>query len=442
MNPEQLFSEHSESILIRCRQILSDMSRKALVLGAGTESMYFEDDQPSVFRPLHHFSWFCPHRAPESLLLIQEDGKPALYLFQPDDFWYDHESVSAEFWASSFDIKTFATIDEMWTVLARDLSALTNVLFYGAPGKQMDRAKLCGHIINDSVLNARLNWERSFKTSYEIASISQANKTAALGHLKAKELFLEGASERQIHLGYLAATDALESELPYTTIVGLNEKGAVLHYQEKRRQVRNGKSLLIDAGVMCNGYASDITRTHTALTADPVFCSMAIAMDTGQQDLCSSIQVGQNFADIHRNAHLLVGNVLLDHKIIKSSSAEDAFEDGITNLFLPHGFGHLLGLFVHDVAGLQTNKQGAMVTERKYKYLRSYRDVAEGMVFTVEPGLYFIDTFLEPARQGQFADRINWQLVDQLKPYGGIRVEDNIAIENGVPKNLTREFLK
>jgi Xaa-Pro dipeptidase len=61
------------------------------------------------------------------------------------------------------------------------------------------------------------------------------------------------------------------------------------------------------------------------------------------------------------------------------------------------------------------------------------------MVFTIEPGLYFIDSLLSNIRQGNRAELLNWPLVEALMPYGGIRIEDNIwAKPDGNMHNLTR----
>ncbi len=60
-------------------------------------------------------------------------------------------------------------------------------------------------------------------------------------------------------------------------------------------------------------------------------------------------------------------------------------------------------------------------------------------MFTIEPGLYFIDALLAPVRAGDNRDLVDWGIVDQLRPFGGIRVEDNICVlPNGI-RNLTRE---
>ncbi|NCW21561.1 MAG: Xaa-Pro dipeptidase, partial [Gammaproteobacteria bacterium] len=61
-----------------------------------------------------------------------------------------------------------------------------------------------------------------------------------------------------------------------------------------------------------------------------------------------------------------------------------------------------------------------------------------GFVVTMEPGLYFIDALLEPARSGEHARRIDWQKVDALRPFGGVRIEDNLAVIADGCDNLTR----
>ena len=61
------------------------------------------------------------------------------------------------------------------------------------------------------------------------------------------------------------------------------------------------------------------------------------------------------------------------------------------------------------------------------------------MVLTVEPGLYVIDMLLENLRGTPAEHHVNWDAVDWLRPFGGIRIEDNVRVLAGDPENLTRD---
>jgi Xaa-Pro dipeptidase len=101
--------------------------------------------------------------------------------------------------------------------------------------------------------------------------------------------------------------------------------------------------------------------------------------------------------------------------------------------------GHLLGLQVHDVGGFKSRADGEPIPRPVgHPALRLTRALETGMVVTVEPGLYFIDSLLDRLRAGTQARHVNWALVDALRPYGGIRIEDNVAVGEASGENLTR----
>jgi Xaa-Pro dipeptidase len=151
------------------------------------------------------------------------------------------------------------------------------------------------------------------------------------------------------------------------------------------------------------------------------------------------VKAGQSYPELHIHAHHVLAEVLREHGLIRLS-AESAVQSGVTSAFFPHGLGHPIGLQVHDVAGFQVNESGGFIARPEgHPYLRMTRVLEPGMVVTIEPGLYFIDMLLEELRAKPVANDIDWNKVDAFRPYGGIRIEDDVVCTDGAPENLTRD---
>jgi Xaa-Pro dipeptidase len=73
------------------------------------------------------------------------------------------------------------------------------------------------------------------------------------------------------------------------------------------------------------------------------------------------------------------------------------------------------------------------------RFLRNTSTIEVGQVFTIEPGVYIIDALLAPLRDDSRARLLDWQVIDELRPFGGIRIEDNVLVLAGGIRNLTRE---
>jgi Xaa-Pro dipeptidase len=412
---------------------LAQTGHDALVISSGKVYTHFADDQDAPFHPTPHFAHWCPMAGPHHVLVVRPGQRPRLIRFAPEDFWYEQLPLGNPFWVSEFDIEEAGTIDEVW----QRLGALSHAAYIG---NETDRAAGASLETNPEQLTAQLDWHRTTKSGYEVQCIEEATVIGARGHVAARSAFLSGASELEIHHAYVQAAGVVDHELPYGTIVALNEKGATLHYEGKRH-LRNGAVLLIDAGAQVRGYAADITRTMTAPHCDDRFKALIAGMEKVELQLCALVKPKLAYGDLHHQGHLLIAGLLKEADILHATP-EEAVEKGLSRAFFPHGLGHHLGIQVHDVAGRQGAPDGTPTPPPpQHPTLRTTRIIEADQVFTVEPGLYFIPMLLRPFREGEHKARFNWKLIDELTPCGGIRIEDNLLVTATGHRNLTRPHL-
>ena len=412
---------------------LDELGFDSLVVSSGEPHTYFSDDQEAPFRSVPHFAHWCPVPGPHHVLHVQPGKRPLLIRFAAEDYWYEPAELGDPYWASQFELVEAPTVDAVWERLGWPANA-------AYVGNELSRAAAAGLDANPDSLVARLDWDRAYKTDFELQCLDDATVLAAAGHRAAVSAFESGGSELDVHYAFLAALERSEHELPYPTIIALDEKAAFLHYHSKRKD-GEGRVLLIDAGATHEGYASDITRTHVREDCDPRFVALRDGMDALQRRLCDSVRPNVPYGDLHHQAHVEIAALLADSGLVHGEP-EAIVGDGLSQPFFPHGLGHHLGLQVHDVGGHLADASGAVQPPpESHPFLRNTRTTEPRHVFTIEPGLYFIDMLLRPFREGAHADRFDWKLIDELAPLGGIRVEDNVVVTEDGHRNLTRPHL-
>ncbi|HEY7700053.1 MAG TPA: Xaa-Pro dipeptidase, partial [Vicinamibacteria bacterium] len=374
----QLFHDHVLERQKKADAALARTGFDTLVVSSGEPYTYFADDNDASFHSVPHFAHWCPMPGPHHLLRVEPGRKPRLIRYAPEDYWYEQKGLGDPFWAQEFEIAEAGTVDAAW----KALGPVENGAYLG---NEVERARAAGLALNPEKLVSRLDWDRAYKTDYEIQTLDEASALGAKGHRAALRAFEAGASELEIHYAFVQAMDATEDELPYPTIVALNEKAAFLHYYNKRG-VRNGNVLLIDAGAKARGYASDITRTHVSSRCDRRFTALRDGVEKLQQELCREVRRGTPFGNLHRAAHLKVAKLLKESDLLRADP-EEAEAKGWTRPFLPHGLGHHLGLQVHDVGGHQKDPEGNRAPPPpEHPYLRNTRTIEPRQVFTIEPG--------------------------------------------------------
>ena len=428
------FGAHLGTLCERTARALQTSGFTSLLVHAGSLLEIFQDDRTYPFEAHAPFKVWVPLQdAPDSFVWFEPGTRPRLIVHQPQDYWYQSAQTPQDYWVSHFDLRSAPDRAAARALLPHDLSGTAYI------GDALPELASWGvGAVNPAALMRRLDYVRAVKTPYELLCLREANRLGALGHLAAARAFRAGGSEFEIELAFLKACGLREQELPYNPIIALNSGGAVLHYQVlQKRPPPERYSLLIDAGAEFAGYASDITRSYSAEDAD--FAALIARLDGMQQALCARVRAGVDWRDIHLLAHRLTAEVLREADLILCG-VEEALEREVTSVFLPHGIGHLLGLEVHDVGGFwRSPEEGDIPRPAGHPYLRLTRTLEAGFVVTMEPGIYFIDQLLETARADQRAALINWSRVGQLGRFGGIRIEDDLAVQRGGCENLTRD---
>jgi Xaa-Pro aminopeptidase len=104
------------------------------------------------------------------------------------------------------------------------------------------------------------------------------------------------------------------------------------------------------------------------------------------------------------------------------------FNDGLARTFMPHSVGHFLGLDTHDVG------------KRNVSY-KSNAILQSGNFITVEPGIYFIDFLMKQAEESAVLSKyINFDELKKYKDFGGVRIEDDVMIEDDYVESYQMEL--
>lgn len=425
----RLYAEHVQELQARTTRALAAAGYDALVIHSGTPKKRVSfDDQYFPLRPTPELQRWAP-LAEEAVFLVIEPGKKAVLTWPENkSFWERPAPPEATYFLDALVVKR-----EEKPELPRG----KKIAFHGEDTSVAEKLGVAAADVNPPALMKALDATRTRKTGYEVACIAEANRRAALGHEALRRAFETGdKSELDLHLMYLSATRQDDQETPYKNIVAAGRNAAVLHHVSYGRDPARAESLLVDAGATCLGYCSDITRTWVRPrgAAGETFAGLLAGMEAMQKRLCAKVAVGMPYEELHDASHRELSALLVESGVAKGSP-EEIDRKGVSRAFYPHGLGHSLGLQTHDVGCAVVAPRG------DNPFLRNTSKIEEGQVFTIEPGVYFIEGFLAALRGKPEASLVDWNLVEALAPFGGIRIEDDLLVTDTGVRNMTREFL-
>jgi Xaa-Pro aminopeptidase len=221
---------------------------------------------------------------------------------------------------------------------------------------------------------------RSIKEPEELAFITKAIELTDTAFEQSKALIRPGITEKEAawEIEKILRQEGSE-EIPFEIIVASGPNSALPHARPTKKTIRSNEPVLIDMGARINGYCSDFTRTLFSGKADKTFREIYNIVLKAQATAMEGIESGMDASQADR----------LARSVIEQAGYGDAFG---------HGLGHGVGLAVHEFPMLGP---------------RSSDSLADGMIFTIEPGIY-------------------------LAGQGGVRMEDMVVLENGRAKALTK----
>ncbi len=214
---------------------------------------------------------------------------------------------------------------------------------------------------------------RAIKEPEEIEFITKAAGITDDAFEHIEDMIQAGMSENEVAWEVEKFLREKGSEpIPFDIIVASGPNSALPHAKPSPRRIHHSEPVVIDIGARVSGYSSDLSRTICLGTPDDTFNKVYDTVLNAQLAAMAAIKKGMTSGDIDNSARM----------VIKKAGYGEAFG---------HGLGHGVGLAPHEQPRLGPN---------------STELLTNGMVFTVEPGIY-------------------------LTGWGGVRIEDVAVMENG-----------
>jgi Xaa-Pro aminopeptidase len=395
-----------------------------LVIPGGSEQVR-ANDTFFRFRPGSDFAYLMGGGEPSALLVLEPSGAThRSLLFVPEhnrgkaEFFTDR--IYGELWVGRHrgvdESRVYYGVDE-----CRPLSAIGEYLEEVRSAKYPVRVargfneavdKVFQETDGDRELLERLSEMRLIKDEYELAELRNACALSKRAFEDAIRVMRTARNEREIEAAFWSRARIEANDTGYLTIAGAGEHACTLHWTRNDGAMQPQSLLLLDAGVECNSlYTADITRTlpisgrfssEQRTIYDLVWQAQSAGID--------AVVPGNDFLEPNRRAMRVLAQGLIDLGVLKLS-LEEALdpERAFYRRYTLHNVSHMLGIDVHDCAH-------ARMQEYRYGKLR------EGMVLTVEPGLYF-----QPD---------DATVPEQFRGIG-VRIEDDVAVTATGAENLS-----
>lgn len=412
----------------RRERLMQSLPENSVVVVRTGELATRNNDCEYEFRPHSSFFYLTGFPEPSAYAIIYGAGEMTLVTLpkdpereQWDGFRFGSEGAIANFGASDA-----APLEELDKVAFSTLDGVEHVVYLFNDDVLREkiaswRDAIAGRIRVGAVAPAsfidlapHVAEMRLHKDAEEIAIMEAAAQISVEAHKQAMRSVRPGMNEYQLEaeLNYVFMKSGARQPA-YNNIVASGSNACVLHYIKNDEEIEEGDLILIDAGAELGCYAADITRTFpaTGKFSEPQAALYQVVLDAYHAGM-KELNVGAPYEACHNAAVRTLTQGLVTHGLL-TGDVDFLIESKAYRDFYMHNTGHWLGLDVHDCGA--------------YKVAGESRLLEEGMVLTIEPGLYV-------SEDNESVDA-KWRGI-------GIRIEDDVLIRADGPYVLTHGLPK
>jgi Xaa-Pro dipeptidase len=456
---KDVFGANRERLCVKLREASNVPPRSVVYLQGGASTTRYDSDHEPLFRQESYFLYLTGVKEPDCHVSIQIDtGFTTLYIPRlPPDYATIMGKIKTQHeWKTLYEVDAVEYTDDVESILEEAIcqDEYTNgnrPRLLLMEGQNSDSGNLYKA---PSIQNQKLQQEHADTTTlYNILAECRVIKSPA--ELLIMRFVTELSSFAHAYVMRNVKPEMYEYQSEslfrhycfynygcrltgYTPICACGPNAAVLHYghagEPNSRKIQEGDLLLYDMGaeLSSGGYGSDITcsfpanGSFTAKQKD-VFEGVLNA----QRAVYAILKPGVSWVKCHEAAEAAILTKLAEIGIVVSGtrSIEELVDMRLGAVFMPHGLGHFIGIDTHDVGGYLAGNPNRS-TLPGLKSLRTSRIMQENMTVTVEPGCYFIDHLLDEALadDSPLKPFLNAELLEEYRGFGGVRLEDVVAI--------------
>lgn len=403
------------------------------------------------FRQDSTFLYFTGCALPNAALVIV-DGESTLFLPKPDDgdaLWHG-EVDDFDTLRRRFGVDAVADIADLGAEVQRlqpRTLAVADESINARVGEWLGCALHFGRRYGDDALVDAVIAMRRAKAAAELHELRLAALDTAAAHRAVLGATRPGGHERALAALFEAVLTMRGSVPGYGTI--LTQSGEVLHHHGHEAALEAGRLLLLDGGGerVDSAYGADVTRTWPVNGRFDARQRAAYdAVLEAQEAAIAKVRAGTRYREVHDTACRVLARWLADEKLLRVSP-DESVEISAHAVFFPHGIGHHLGLDVHDLENFGDRPSYPPGQGRSplfgTAYLRLDLPLEPGWVVTVEPGFYVVPAILrDRALRERLGKAVDFDRAASWLGFGGIRIEDDIAVTDGDPENLTAAIPK